>query len=117
MEETAMPSEESKDKVKSYRKRKKQMYKNIVQQMEFYLGDANMSKSEFMPKLIEKDPWIDLKVFLRFNKLVAMLRDLFGHAENTDDLWKALKSISSDVFEIRETSEQGLYGENCIFFD
>ena len=86
MEESSIaPPEDSKEKVKSgrNRKRKKQMYKNIVHQMEFYLGDANMSKSAFIKKLIEKDPWIDLKVFLTFNKLVAMLRNLFGHAENT----------------------------------
>ena len=86
MEESSIaPPEDSKEKVKSgrNRKRKKQMYKNIVQQMEFYLGDANMSKSAFIKKLIEKDPWIDLKVFLTFNKLVAMLNNLFGHAENT----------------------------------
>jgi len=109
MEESSIaPPEDSKEKVKSgrNRKRKKQMYKNIVQQMEFYLGDANMSKSAFIKKLIEKDPWIDLKVFLTFNKLVAMLNNLFGHAENTDDLWKALSCISSDIFEIRENPEQ-----------
>ena len=107
MEDASIPpADEPKDKKKRVRKRKKAMYKALVHQMEFYLGDANMSKSVFLRDLMKKSPWIDLKVFLTFNKLVAMLRNFFGHAETTDDLWTALKSISSEVFEIAENPDR-----------
>lgn len=38
------------------RKRKKQYYKTIRQQMEFYFGDANLSKDRFLNKMIAADP-------------------------------------------------------------
>ena len=92
---------------KKYRKRRKSMYKTIVDQMNFYLGDANVSKSTFLGELLKKSPWFDLSVFLKFNKLVGMLREFFGHADNTDDLWSAMKKINSEVFEIREDPDSG----------
>jgi len=90
---------------KKNRKRKKSMYRTIVKQMEFYLGDANMSKSDFLRPYLEQ--WIPLDIFLTFNKLVGMLKEFFGRADSTEDLWKALKSIESEVFEVEETSESG----------
>lgn len=42
--------------VKKSRKRKKQIYNAIRQQMEFYFGDANLSKDRFLKKLIADDP-------------------------------------------------------------
>ena len=87
---------------KSHRKRKRHLFHAIVKQMEFYLGDANVSRSNFLKDKMAASPWIKLDVFLTFNKLVDMLREFFGRAETTDDLWKALKSIPSEVFEIRE---------------
>lgn len=41
---------------KSYRKRKKHFYNAIRQQMEFYFGDANLSKDRFLKQLIDQDP-------------------------------------------------------------
>lgn len=41
---------------KSYRKRKKHYYNGIRAQMEFYFGDANLSKDRFLKQLIDKDP-------------------------------------------------------------
>lgn len=38
------------------RKRKKQYYNTIRKQMEFYFGDANLSKDRFLNKLIATDP-------------------------------------------------------------
>ena len=93
------------------RKRKKAMYKAVRDQMDFYLGDANMSKSTFLTqKILESDSsqeaaWLDLNLFLTFNKLASMLRELFGRTDTTDDLWKALKSMTSEIFEVRENGE------------
>lgn len=45
---------------KSYRKRKKHYFNAIRKQMEFYFGDANLTKDRFLRKLIDKDPckWV-----------------------------------------------------------
>ena len=104
-----------------------------MQQMEFYFGDANLSKSTFMKGLMRTQPksdggvapppeggavqvgvaqedddltgWISLDIFLRFNKLVDMLKKGFGRAD-LDDLWKALTRIDSDLIEVRELEEE-----------
>lgn len=44
------------DQKKSYRKRKKHYYNAIRAQMEFYFGDANLSKDRFLKQLLDKDP-------------------------------------------------------------
>lgn len=41
---------------KSSRKRKKHIFNNIRQTMEFYFSDANLSKDRFLMRLIEADP-------------------------------------------------------------
>ena len=58
------------------RKRKKGFYYEICQQMEFYFGDANMSKSKYMSEEISKSEggWLNLDLFLRFNKLAEMMK-------------------------------------------
>jgi La-related protein 7 len=99
---------------KKPRKRMKSIYKTIVDQMDFYLGDANLSRSVFLKEKISTalcatfDTWIDLDIFLTFNKLAGILREYFGQAETTDDLYHALNSISSDIFEVRQVAETGL---------
>jgi La-related protein 7 len=42
--------------VKKIRRRKKQLYKAIRKQMEFYFSDANLTKDRFLGKLIAGDP-------------------------------------------------------------
>lgn len=41
---------------KSYRKRKKHYYNAIRNQMEFYFGDANLTKDRFLKQMIDKEP-------------------------------------------------------------
>lgn len=41
---------------KKIRHRKKQHYLSILKQMEFYFGDANLSKDRFLGTLIKNDP-------------------------------------------------------------
>lgn len=45
------------------RKRKKQYYNRIRHQMEFYFGDANLSKDRFINKLLAVNP---CKTFIPF---------------------------------------------------
>ncbi|XP_004529624.1 la-related protein 7 [Ceratitis capitata] len=57
---------------KNHRKRKRHHFNAIRAQMEFYFGDANLSKDRFLKQLIDKDPYVPLEVFLNFNKLKAL---------------------------------------------
>lgn len=41
---------------KKGRHRKKQLYKSILQQMEFYFSDSNLSKDRYLSQLIQEDP-------------------------------------------------------------
>lgn len=43
-------------KVHHHRKRKKQYFNTIRQQMEFYFSDANLTKDRFLKKLLATDP-------------------------------------------------------------
>nr|CAH0106154.1 unnamed protein product [Daphnia galeata] len=58
------------------RKRKKGMHTAIINQMEFYFSDANLSKDRFMQNVIKDGPEIPLEVFMNFNKLRALTEDL-----------------------------------------
>lgn len=42
--------------LKKHRHRKKQLYSSILQQMEFYFSDSNLTKDRFLSQLIQKDP-------------------------------------------------------------
>ena len=88
------------------RHRKKKLYDEICQQMEFYFSDANLSKSKFMNDEMSKDEggWINLDIFLRFNKLVEMMKMFFGSVD-LDDLWNALSFRLNREKEDRDDGE------------
>ncbi|XP_063988247.1 la-related protein 7 [Diachasmimorpha longicaudata] len=79
------------------RHRKKALHSAILKQMEFYFGDANLSKDRFLSNMIQMDPWVDLKVFLQFNKIRALTQD-------TARISKALKT--STLLELSEDGEK-----------
>lgn len=41
---------------KKGRHRKKQLYNSILQQMEFYFSDSNLTKDRFLTQLTKEDP-------------------------------------------------------------
>ena len=88
------------------RHRKKKLYDEICQQMEFYFSDANLSKSKYMNDEISKDEggWVNLDIFLRFNKLVEMMKMFFGSVD-LDDLWNALSFRLKREKEDRDDGE------------
>lgn len=92
-----------KDPPRRKRKRRKRDFRQVVEQMEFYFSDANLSKSKFMAGKLENDgPWMDLDVFLTFNKLADILLAAFGRV-SVDDIWAALVAVPSDLLEVRES--------------
>ncbi|CAH0548128.1 unnamed protein product [Brassicogethes aeneus] len=82
-----------KNSKKGGRHRKKQLYNSILQQMEFYFSTSNLSKDRFLSQLISEDPYIELSVFLSFNKLKKL-------TENIEDIQKALSK--SELIELSE---------------
>ncbi len=87
-----------------HRKRHKAAYKALMEQMEFYFSDANLSKSKFMTEKLEKSPWINLDVFLAFNKLREMLACSVGDdpKEQAEFLWKAVSILPSELLDTKE---------------
>ncbi|XP_073830148.1 la related protein 7 [Musca autumnalis] len=82
---------------KSYRKRKKHHFNAIRAQMEFYFGDANLSKDRFLKQLIEKDPFVPLETFLTFNKMKTL-------TSRVEDIAKSLSN--SKLLELDEGQQK-----------
>lgn len=78
---------------KRVRHRKKQLYENILKQMEFYFSDANLTKDRFLGDLVKTNPDVPLEVFLKFNKIRSMTQDV-------TDITKAMKN--SSLLELSE---------------
>lgn len=85
---------------KKARKRKKGVYRKIVSQTEFYLSDANLRHSKYLLPIYQSDPWIELKLFLNFNKVATMLTEIVDADSSEEDkiveLGKALSYIESE---------------------
>lgn len=82
---------------KKGRHRKKLLYKSILQLMEFYFSDSNLAKDRFLSQLINEDPYVDLNIFLKFNKIIKLNCTI-------DDIRKAISK--SDLIELSEDKEK-----------
>ncbi|XP_021942889.1 la-related protein 7 isoform X3 [Zootermopsis nevadensis] len=80
--------------LKKVRHRKKQLYKSIRKQMEFYFGDANLTKDRFLGSLVMQDPYIDISVFLCFNRIRALTTNFRDIADALRD--SELLSVTED---------------------
>lgn len=78
---------------KRVRHRKKQLYENILKQIEFYFSDANLTKDRFLGELVKTDMYVPVEVFLKFNKIRSMTQDV-------TDITKAMKN--SSLLELSE---------------
>ncbi|KAH8327444.1 la-related protein 7 [Drosophila kikkawai] len=78
------------------RKRKRHLFNSIRSQMEFYFGDANLSKDRFLRRYVDQDPYVPLEVFLTFNKIKTL----------TQDAQQIAKSLSNS--QLLELDESGL---------
>ncbi|XP_033246951.1 la-related protein 7-like [Drosophila miranda] len=58
------------------RKRKRHLYNSIRSQMEFYFGDANLTKDRFLRRYVNQDPYVPLEIFLTFNKMKPLAQDV-----------------------------------------
>lgn len=84
---------------KRIRHRKKQLYENILKQMEFYFSDANLSKDRFLGDLVKRNPYVPIELFLKFNKIRTLTQDI-------NDIAKAMKNstlleLSDDRLKVK----------------
>ncbi|XP_014360764.2 la-related protein 7 [Papilio machaon] len=84
---------------KRIRHRKRQLYDNIIKQMEFYFSDANLSKDRYLNELVNKDPYVPISEFLKFNKINSMTQEI-------TDIAKALShstflELSEDKLKVK----------------
>ncbi|KAJ8915852.1 hypothetical protein NQ315_004666 [Exocentrus adspersus] len=82
---------------KKGRHRKKQLYNSILHQMEFYFSDSNLSKDRYLSQLISENPYVDISVFLKFNKIRKLNCSI-------EDIQKAISK--SDLIELSEDKEK-----------
>nr|XP_023015015.1 la-related protein 7 [Leptinotarsa decemlineata] len=82
---------------KKGRQRKKQLYNRILQQMEFYFSNSNLTKDRFMSQLLKEDPYVNLKIFMDFNKIKKLNCTI-------DDIRKAISK--SKIIELSEDKEK-----------
>ncbi|KAG7207401.1 hypothetical protein KM043_009053 [Ampulex compressa] len=66
------------------RLRKKALHAAILKQMEFYFSDANLGKDRYLGSLIKNDPYVDLSVFVKFNKIIELTTDVSRIAKALD---------------------------------
>ncbi|XP_036144005.1 la-related protein 7-like [Monomorium pharaonis] len=65
------------------------LHASIRKQMEFYFSDSNLSKDRFLSKLLQENPYVDLEVFTRCNKLKELTTD--EHMITANKIAKALQ--------------------------
>uniref|UniRef100_B5DTP5 Uncharacterized protein, isoform A n=1 Tax=Drosophila pseudoobscura pseudoobscura TaxID=46245 RepID=B5DTP5_DROPS len=63
--------------------------------MEFYFGDANLTKDRFLRRYVDQDPYVPLEIFLTFNKMKPL-------AEDVKQIAKALNN--SQLLELDESA-------------
>ncbi len=74
--------------------------KKIQSQLEFYLGDVNLRKDKFLLEQIRKNDkgYIDISIFLNFNKIRILLKNLPEQQEKLNVIAQAV--ISSELLKL-----------------
>nr|XP_057923000.1 la-related protein 7 [Doryrhamphus excisus] len=77
VEGCAEPRSKTNETDKKKRSRVKQLLGEVKKQVEFWFGDANLSKDRFLKKLIEEseDGYVDLCVLASFNRMKKLTSD------------------------------------------
>lgn len=96
--------------------RKKALHAAILKQMEFYFSDANLSKDRFLGNLIKQDPYVDLSVFTRCNKIRELTTDINRIAKALQA--STILSISEDGTKVCRTTpiKQKENTEDCTIY-
>ncbi|KAM7353735.1 la autoantigen-like [Cochliomyia hominivorax] len=88
--------------------------KKIIQQVEYYFGDANLNRDKFLLEQISKDEegWVPFSVLLTFKRLAALTTDSNVIADALMKSDSGLVEISDDKLKIRRHPEKPIPEHN-----
>lgn len=87
--------------------------KDIIRQVEYYFGDANLSRDKFLQEQIGKDDgWVELSVLLTFKRLAALSEDPKVIVDAVDKSDEGLVQIHEERTKIRRHPERPLPEQN-----
>lgn len=87
---------------------------NIIRQVEYYFGDANLNRDKFLLEQISKDEegWVPLSVLLTFKRLAALSTDIEIIVNALIKSDESLLEISEDKLKIRRHPERPIPEHN-----
>lgn len=94
-------------------KASKELQAQIVKQVEYYFGDANLARDKFLSEEITKDNgWVTFELLLKFKRMQVLTTDpeVVSAALDTSD--EGLVEISEDRLKIRRHPERPLPEQN-----
>lgn len=87
--------------------------RSIIDQVEYYFGDANLFRDKFLQGEIAKnDGWVPLSTMLKFKRLAALSEDAAVIAAALDKSDEGLVEISADRESVRRHPERPLPEKN-----
>lgn len=88
--------------------------KKIIQQVEYYFGDANLNRDKFLLEQIGKDEegWVPISVLLTFKRLAALSTDSNVIVDALMKSDSGLLEISEDKLKIRRHPERPIPEHN-----
>lgn len=86
---------------------------DIIRQIEYYFGDANLARDKFLQGEIEKDEgWVPLSVLLTFKRLSALSEDVKVIAAALQKSDEGLVETSEDQTKMRRHPERPIPEQN-----
>ncbi|XP_037811333.1 la protein homolog [Lucilia sericata] len=88
--------------------------KKIIQQVEYYFGDANLNRDKFLLEQVGKDEegWVPISVLLTFKRLAALSTDSNIIADAMMKSDNGLVEVSDDKLKIRRHPEKPIPEHN-----
>lgn len=94
-------------------KASKELQAQIVKQIEYYFGDANLSRDKFLSEEITKDDgWVTLEVLLKFKRMQALTTDPEVVCAALETSTEGLIEIAEDRLKIRRSQDRPLPEQN-----
>lgn len=94
-------------------KASKDLQAQIVRQVEYYFGDANLARDKFLSEEITKDDgWVTLELLSKFKRMQALSTDPEVVCAALDTSDEGLIEISEDRLKIRRHPERPLPEQN-----
>eukprot|EP00347_Sterkiella_histriomuscorum_P018375 403345740 len=95
--------------------RHRSLLKSLRFQLEFYLGNSNLMKDNFLYEKLQKDPNLEISLFLTFNRVKKIFGDSYMSNESSEAQIKALQE-SLKFSKMLKLSKDGLKVKRRIPF-